>query len=126
MAMLDLEIAVDSLFPWRKKYWERFCELDLNSEAFQYVPVKKSQFPKPAIQNSHVITPSQNQFKIVFIDGFLSLENSQLPEEIVCLPMHEAMRSYPVFLQNQMTRTMKEETDPLAALNGAFQGQGAF
>lgn len=43
--------------------------------------------------------------KIVFIDGFLSLEQSLIPESIVCLPMDEAILSYRIFLQNYMTRT---------------------
>jgi Fe-S cluster assembly protein SufD len=53
--------------------------------------------------------------KIVFIDGFLSLEKSQIPDSIVCLPMDEAMLSYRIFLQNYRTRT-----------NTALHDQGVF
>lgn len=36
------------------------------------------------------------------------------------------MRSYGLFLQTRLAKGLKEETDPFAALNGAFHGRGAF
>lgn len=104
----------------RSKYFERYLELKAFHELFPHL-----QFPKAAEKKDTEITQS-SQYRIVFIDGFLALEHSQVPEDIVCLPMDEAMRSYGIFLQNQMTRTIKEEVDPFAALNGANHGQGAF
>ncbi len=41
-------------------------------------------------------------YKIVFIDGFLSLDKSQFPESIVCFPMDEAVRTFGLFFQNYM------------------------
>ena len=124
--MLNLESAATTISPWRKKYWDRLKELDLESESLKSVPLKTLPFPLPARNHPHTHLSSPHLHKIVFIDGYLSLEHSHFPEEIVCLPMEEAMGAYPLFFQNLMMKTLREETDPLALLNGAFQGQGAF
>lgn len=120
----------DAMSAWRKKYWDRFRDLgslELRQEAFQYVPLQNLNLPKAAKKVPDIqIRSSKHPLAIVFIDGFFSPEYSRLPEDVVCLPLEEAMRSYGVFLQNRMVRTIKEESDPFAALNGAFQGQGAF
>ena len=42
------------------------------------------------------------------------------------MPLDEAIRPYGIFLQNRLTRALKEERDPLALLNGALQERGAF
>lgn len=120
----------DSLSPWRKKYWEKFRELgslSLKHEAFQYVSLSGLELPKAAkMLPIEKIRQTEHGLKIVFIDGFYSPEHSVLPEDVIGLPIDEAIRSYGVFLQNRMVRTMKEEIDPFAALNGAFQGRGFF
>jgi Fe-S cluster assembly protein SufD len=120
----------DTMSAWRKKYWDRFRDLgslELKQEAFQYVPLQNLSLPKAAKKVPDLkIRSSKHPLNIVFIDGFFSKEDSNLPEEAICLPLDDAMRSYGVFLQNRMVRTIKEELDPFAALNGAFQGQGAF
>lgn len=120
----------DALSPWRKKYWDRFRDLgslELKQEAFQYVPLQHLTLPKSAKKISDLnIRASEHLFSLVFIDGFFSQEHSRLPEDLVCLSLDDAMSSYGVFLQSRMMRTLKEELDPFAALNGAFQGKGAF
>lgn len=120
----------DPLTSWRKKYWDRFRDLgsfELKQEAFRYIPLQNLVFPPAAKKLSfETIRSFHHAFRIVFIDGFFSPEHSSLPEELICLPIDDAMRSYGVFIQNRMVRTLKEEMDPFAALNGAFQGQGAF
>lgn len=126
----EILFADDAMSAWRKKYWDRFRDLgslELKQEAFQYIPLQNLILPKAAKKVPDIkIKPSQYPLSIVFIDGFFSPEYSRLPEDVVCLPLDDAMRSYGVFLQNRMVRTIKEELDPFAALNGAFQGQGAF
>lgn len=104
----------------RSKYLERYQELSAFHELFPTL-----QLPKVAEKKATEIARSSHD-RIVFVDGFLAIEHSHIPEEIVCLPMDEAMRSYGIFLQNQMTRTIREEMDPFAALNGANAGLGAF
>lgn len=120
----------DPLTSWRKKYWDRFRDLgsfELKQEAFQYIPLKNLVLPPAAKKlDFDTIQSLEHSLKIVFIDGFFSSQHSSLPDDVVCLPLDEAMSSYGVFLQNRMVRTIKEEQDPFAALNGAFQGQGVF
>ena len=115
----------DPLLNWRKKHWDRFQEIGWPKEAFQYIPLKTLSIPKAA-EPSAVSLGTDRPFQIAFADGFFSTEYSRVPEGVVCLPLDEAMRSYGVFLQNRILRTLKEESDPFAALNGAFQGRGCF
>lgn len=115
----------DLLQSWKKKAWDRFEELGWphsKKEAFQYIPTSKLSF-------SQCVTPPLESFQntdqtLVFTDGYF--QSHRLPSPLVCLSLDRAIRSYGVFLQNRMTRCLKEETDPFAALNGAFQGKGAF
>ncbi len=113
----------DPLMSFRKKGWDRFKEIGVphpRQEAFQYLS-KEFAFPKPTMRKSIAIQPVTG---LSFVDGFF--ETSQVPSPLVCLPLENGIRSYALFLQNRLTRTLKEETDPIAALNGAFQGRGAF
>lgn len=112
----------DPLMAIRQKGWNRFEEIGLprpKQEAFQYL-TKKLVFPKLAERKTIAISPAG----LVFVDGFF--ERGQVPAPLVCLPLDQAMRSYGLFLQSRLTKLFKEETDPFAALNGAFQGRGAF
>jgi len=116
----------DPLVNIRKKGWDRFEEIGLprpKQEAFQYFPLQKLIFPKLALRKSVDMRPVAG---LVFIDGFFNEALSSVPAPLVCQPLDVAMRSYGLFLQNRLARAMKEETDPFAALNGAFQGRGAF
>jgi Fe-S cluster assembly protein SufD len=118
----------DPLLHWKQKSWGRFCELGWpqpKQEAFQYIPLKHLEIPKAGVPGV-AISGSDHPFRIVFVDGFFSEEQSRVGKGIVCLSLDQAMRPYGIFLQNRIARTMKEETDPFAALNGAFQGKGIF
>lgn len=118
----------DLLFNARKKAWDHFQTLGLpraGSEAFQYLPLSKLHFPKMA-ERKTVSIPKSGTARIVFVDGFFEESLSQVPAPLVCLPLDAAMRTYGLFLQNRLSRTLKEEKDPFAALNGALQGRGAF
>lgn len=142
----------DILQGWRKKSWDRFQEIGWpksRQEAFQYVHLKDLFFPKPAqsytndLKNWDFIKEALQKFfpkqtviprekdademlssTIFFVDGYF--QKASLPSPIICLPLDQAMRTYGIFLQNRLTRTLKEETDPFATLNGALQGKGAF
>lgn len=114
----------DILQNWRKKAWNRFQEIGLpknRQEAFQYLYLKDIFFPKPA-EKPEICQDISSQ--LLFVDGYF--QKASLPSPLVCLPLDEAMRTYGIFLQNRLARSLKEETDPFAALNGALQGQGAF
>lgn len=120
----DLLDPKDPLLSIRKKGWDRFVEIGLprpKQEAFQYL-VKKLTFPQLAERG----VCSGQRAGITFVDGFFEETLSQVPAEIVCLPFDLALRSYALFLQNRLARVFKEEKDPFAALNGAFQGKACF
>ncbi|MBS0624455.1 MAG: Fe-S cluster assembly protein SufD [Verrucomicrobia bacterium] len=118
---------------WRKKSWERFLELGLpriSSEAFQYVPLSKlyEMEPEAAVSAAFEkppILPECDSY-LVFVDGHFQPEHSKIPAGVIALPMTAAMKSYGLFLQNRIGKTLKEESDPFAALNGALQGTGLF
>ena len=116
----------ESLQTWRQKAWSRFLELGWprpKQEAFQYLPLKDLHIPQPALPPQtagHAAAP----YSLLFTDGFF--QHADLPQPLICLKLDAAMLVYGVFLQNRISRSLKEETDPIAAMNGAFQGKGAF
>jgi Fe-S cluster assembly protein SufD len=115
----------DPLFNFRKKSWDRFQEIGLpraKQEAFQYL-LRKLSFPKLSSRKSLAREPSAG---FVFVDGFFEEAFSQILAPLVCQPLERAMRSYGLFLQSRLTKLLSEETDPFAALNGAFQSRGVF
>ncbi len=115
----------DPLINYRKKGWDRFEAIGLpkpKQEAFQYL-TKKIQFPPLAERNSFS-APASNG--LVFVDGFFEDAASIIPSPLICLPLEAAVRSYGLFLQARLAKILGQETDPFAALNGAFQGRGVF
>jgi Fe-S cluster assembly protein SufD len=115
--------AKDPLQNWRKKAWDRFQEVGwprAKQEAFQYLSFQNLSIPKPA----EFSQPNEVRGHIHFVDGYFQTAN--LPSPLICLSLDEALPTYGIFLQNRWTRGLKEESDPLAILNGAFQGKGAF
>ncbi len=118
----------DLWFHIRKKHWDRFVQsgfLEGKRSAFQYVPMETFSWPKPA-ERTEDLSLSLDGFRIVFIDGFLSIKHSKLPSEVIFLSLDMAMKSFGIFLQNRINRLLKEEKDPMALLNGALQRAGAF
>ncbi len=119
----DLLNPKDPLISMRQKNWERFEEIGLpkgKEEAFQYVN-KKFSFPRLAQRK---VLNEVRSAHLLFVDGFFEQGNVAAP--LVCLPFEKAIRSYGLFLQTRLARILKEEKDPFALLNGAFQGMGAF
>lgn len=114
----------DPLLAYRKKGWDRFQTLGLprlKQEAFQYVR-RNWVFPKLAERK----TASTGGSGLVFVDGFFEETLSQIPAPLVCVGLVKAIRTYGLFLQSRLALTLDRETDPFAALNGAFLGKGAF
>lgn len=109
----------------RKKAWDRFLAIGLptfKQEAFQYLSLKSLFFPRPALSPLKIEEPSLNS--LLFIDGFF--QSAHLPQPLICLKLDAALLVYGAFLQNRIDRALKDETDPFAAMNGAFQGQSVF
>jgi Fe-S cluster assembly protein SufD len=119
----ELLTLPDPLLSIRQKSWERFEEIGLpkaKEEAFQYVK-KQAHFPSPAKKKT---IDEIRIAPLLFVDGFF--EEAKIEAPLVCLPFNQALRSYALFLQTRLSRSLKEEKDPFALLNGAFQGMGAF
>jgi Fe-S cluster assembly protein SufD len=113
----------DLLHTLRKRSWDRFQEIGMpkrKQEAFQYVTMERLSLPPLAPKTS--LFPQKN--RIVFSNGYF--QGGEFPSPLVCIPLDAAMRSYGMFLQNRIVRSLKEEKDPFAALNGACLGSGAF
>lgn len=127
----------DPVIAWRKKAWQHFLDKgglpQQKQEAFQYVPLQKLNFPKPACQKEplssaweSVLLPECKESYLLFVDGFFIPSLSRIPEKLICQPLEKAFRSYGSFLQARLTKSLKEEKDPFALLNAALQGSGAF
>jgi Fe-S cluster assembly protein SufD len=63
---------------------------------------------------------------LVFVDGDFSMELSNLPQNIVCLPLELALQSYGSFLHNRWAKVLQGEKDFFALHNAAEHGKGAF
>jgi len=123
------------------KSWDHFLKLGLphrGMEVYRYVKLrklysktfsipKKKDYTKEKIQ-PYVLSDCKNSL-IVMINGNFHPELSCLnaiSEKAFVLPMHQAMHTYGAFLSNHLTKSLKEETDPFAALNGALSDEGCF
>jgi Fe-S cluster assembly protein SufD len=133
--------AEESLMNYKSKAWERFQEIGLpskNTEAYRYIrlrdlyskafvlstPVKVA---KESIED-HIYPECKNSV-IVFVNGHYqpSLSNVEsLSQKIVITNLWEAIRTFGTFLNNHWAKTVKEETDPFAALNSAMHRDGIF
>jgi Fe-S cluster assembly protein SufD len=131
----------DALQKMRSKAWEHFLELGLpkrKDEVYRYVPLRKLFAEKYTLSQATKLTSSEiethilpecSQSVLVFVNGHFTPELSRieaLPKRMSAIHMTEAMRTYGSFLNNQSARTLKEETDPFATVNGALQRDGLF
>lgn len=131
----------DPLQKLKAAAWERFQELGLPSrkiEAFCYLKLRNFYAKEFTVASQSDVTldsidahiiPECKQSVLVFVNGFFnpSLSNiSGLPKRIVITSLQDAMRTYGTFINNQWTKTLKEETDALAAANAALHQSGLF
>jgi len=125
----------------REKAWKQFSTLEMpekGQEAFQYVPLRNfysTEFlplrKEPLSKEILVphILPECIHSCIVFINGCFSEEYSSLSAlhpSISVLSLESAQLRFRQYLQGRMEKTLKEEQDPFAALNGAMQDKGAL
>ncbi|MCE5317508.1 MAG: Fe-S cluster assembly protein SufD [Parachlamydia sp.] len=130
-----------ALLKIRAKAWDHFLELGLpsrKSEAYRYtrlrnlysrslMPVKGQEIAREAFETA--IYPECRGSLVVFVNGVFRPHLSQLenlPKKVVLSLLTEATRTFGAFIQNQWARSLKEETDPFAALNAALHSGGAF
>lgn len=131
----------DPLQKVRAKAWDHFLEIGLphrRSEVYRYVPLRSffATNYEPS-QTSDVkaeavapfILPECRRSVLVFVNGQFNSELSQLealPKRMVVQLLSDAMRTYGNFLNNQWAKSLKEETDPFAAMNAALHLDGLF
>lgn len=115
-------VAEDALKRVRAKAWDHFLELGLpakGNEVFRKVKLKRLLEQKFCLADEG---KGEKRDALVFVNGVFQKELSQMPEGIIVLPLDEAMGTYGSFL----TKGLKEETDPFAALNAALHEKGLF
>ncbi len=133
--------GADPLQKMRAKAWNRFLELGLpskKSEAFRYIRWR-NLFEKQFILSDKTeldfttiqphIFPECAGSVLVFVNGYYTPHLSRmeaLPKRMVVSSLNEAVKTYGTFLNNQWTKSLKDENDPFAALNGALHNDGLF
>ena len=115
----------ENLYTWRKRAWDRFLTLGLprpKQEDFQYISLKDISIPTPTQRPVKEFSAAPHS--LLFVDGFF--QGANLPTPLVCMKTNAAMLVYGIFLQNRLSRSLQEEKDPFALMNGALYGEGAF
>jgi Fe-S cluster assembly protein SufD len=131
----------DRLMPFRQQAWQQFLAIGLptrSEEAFRYVSLRElyassfhysSERLLDRAQFEQAILPECKHSYLLFVDGAFCPELSDvsaLPQQLILLPLEEALHSHAGFLQNHVSRALKEEKDPFALLNLSLHAQGAF
>lgn len=137
----QIDSGADPLQKIRAKAWEHFLGLGLPSsqnEVYRYVRLKSffgnTYEPSQLVQISSAdldahILPECRESVLVFINGQFSAEHSRLsaiPTRVVCDTLSSGMKTYGSFLNNQLVKSLKEETDPFVAANIAIHRDGLF
>lgn len=133
--------TTDPLQKIRAKAWEHFLGLGLptnQDEVYRYVRLKSffanayepSQLVEIAASDleAHIL-PECRESVIVFINGQFSAKHSKLaaiPTRVVCDTLANGMKTYGNFLNNQLAKSLKEETDPFVTANMAIHRDGLF
>lgn len=141
LARVYEQVAKDpALQKIRAKAWDHFLELGLptrKSEAYRYTRLRNlysrsfaemgESIAREAIQP--FIYPECQNSVLVFVNGIFQSQLSQLdalPKRVVIAALPDAFRTFGSFIQNQWARSLKEESDPFAALNAALHIGGGF
>lgn len=131
----------DSMQKLRVKAWEHFLKLGLptrKNDVYRYIhlrsffanayePSKITEIAASVI-DEHVL-PECKQSVAVFINGEFSSQHSRLsaiPKNVSIESLSEGMKTYGNFLSNQSTKSLRDETDPFAAINAALHPDGLF
>lgn len=124
----------------RLKAWDHFLEIGLpgnRAEDFMYMSLdpilhqsREPCAPEELAKEQLIqhILPESTGSCLVFINGAFRRELSftSAISDVVVLPMTMAIRSYTALLQSFWAKTVKEESDPFAALNAACHQEGLF
>ncbi len=131
----------DALKRIRDKAWNQFIELGLptrQTEVYRYLKLRHL-FSQPYCLAKEVSTtidhltsfiyPECHQSVLVFVNGHYQphLSNTKaLPSKVVISTLQEATHTYGTFLNNQWAKSLREEKDFFAIVNGALHHRGAF
>lgn len=113
--------ATDSL---RARYWDRFQELGI--PAYAYLPLSQLRNFKiqPVAKEGALQKAPGSPYDIVFVNGALRLDLSDnLSDDIVLLPLVEAMKEYQSF---PWEKTLREEKDSFAFMTAALAEGAVF
>lgn len=131
----------DALDRIRQKAWQQYQSLGLPSrqnEVYRYIKLRHLfsqpyQLAAERILSADLIRPwiypECRQSVLVFVNGHYSSQLScldALPTKVVVSSLQDASHTYGALLNNYWTKTLKDETDSFAALNGALHRKGAF
>lgn len=129
---------------WQKarlKAWDQFLTLGLPSrrtELYRYIKVRRlfsqtyelaPETTLTADQIAPYIQPECRQSLLVFVNGDYCPSLSQraaIPPQVSVSTLQEAAQTYGAFLNNHWTKSLREESDAFAAINGALHRKGAF
>ncbi|MEM1282259.1 MAG: Fe-S cluster assembly protein SufD [Chlamydiota bacterium] len=131
----------DMLSKVRTNAWNHFLDLGLptkRNEVFQYIRLRQlfsKEYTLPShvdisydqIRN-HVLEECQQSY-LVIVNGHYREDLScrdGVPSKVVVTDLKKASRTYSAFLNNHWNRTVKEETDPFAAVNTALHKDSLF
>lgn len=131
----------DSLQKVRMRAWDHYQEIGLpnrRDEVFRYIRLKSffarpfdiapcREIDAPAIA-SHIL-PECSRSVLVFINGHFSPTLSKfqgVPKRAVINSLNASMYTFGSFLNNQLAKAIKEETDPFAIINTALHRDGVF
>ena len=131
----------DSMQKLRLKAWDHFLEMGLptrETEVYRYIKLRslfsKSYVPSyptdvsPETIDPYIYPESKESF-IVFVNGHFQPKLSNLKalsKKVVVSTLDDAVHTFGAFLNNQWTKSLKEETDPFAIINTALHRDGVF
>ena len=135
----------DILSELKKEAWQTYQNLKLptkKNELYGYLRLRQlysltpnssdeqsfSQAEIDAQIEKQLISDCRGSF-ITFLNGEFKPEISNLkniPSYVEIMTLEEAMIDYSAFLMDQWSESLKDETDPFAAINGALLSKGIF
>lgn len=132
----------DGLQKMRGRAWDHFMELGLptkKTESYRYIKLRYLLSQNYELPDNHFDVSEEDIRRfvyhdcrhsvVVFVNGHFQplLSNTQaIPSKVSISNLQEATRPFGAFLNNYWAKSIKEETDAFAALNGALHRNGAF
>lgn len=129
------------LYPLQQAAAERLNRIGLPSgreDAFKFVSLrsfnqkKLTAAPPSKVDQELLLSHTPPRYKgstLVFVNGCFDESLSDLtalPSSLIAKSLDEAFQNYGTFLHNQWQRSLKDEKDPFALMNGAFHSKGLF